>query len=219
MTGATARLAAACLVACLACLAIGSATAVQAANVALAGVLGSKALLVVSGNAPRAVAPGESHLGIKLISVSGDGAVVEFDGQRQNLRLGAPVSVGGIGTSLRVVLTPDSQGHYMQQGQINGRTTTFMVDTGASTIAMGQADAERMGLDFRKGRSVGVRTANGTTQGWYIKLNSVRLGGIELFGVDAVVTPQAMPFVLLGNSFLSEVQMTRNAQQMVLEKR
>jgi aspartyl protease family protein len=52
-----------------------------------------------------------------------------------------------------------------------------------------------------------------------VKLNSVRLGDIEIFGVEAVVTPQAMPFVLLGNSFLSDLQMTRNAQQMVLEKR
>ncbi len=216
MRFASPRLAAACVAACLA---LGGAVSASAENVALAGVLGGKALLVVGSSAPRAVAPGERYLGITLVSVTGDGAVVEANGLRQNLRLGAPVSVGGSGASQRVVLTPDSRGHYLQQGQINGRAATFMVDTGASTVAMGQADAERMGLEFRKGRSVGVRTANGTAQGWQIKLNSVRLGGIEVFGVDAVVTPQPMPFVLLGNSFLSEVHMTRNAQQMVLEKR
>ena len=216
MARATAHLAAAGLALGLA---LGAAGTAQAADVVLAGVLGSKALLVVGASAPRAVAPGEQYLGITLISVKGDGAVVEVDGQRRNLRLGAPVSVGGSGMSRRVVLTPDSQGHYKQEGQINGRSAMFMVDTGASTVAMGQADAERMGLDFRKGRRVGIRTANGTAQGWQVKLDSVRLGGIELFGVDAVVTPQPMPFVLLGNSFLSEVQMTRNAQQMVLEKR
>lgn len=211
------RHAAAAAAGVLMCLALASAA--HAADVALAGVLGSKALLVVGGSAPRAVAPGERYQGITLISVTGDGAVVEANGLRQNLRLGAPVSVGGSGTSQRVVLTPDSNGHYLLQGLINGRAANFMVDTGASTIAMGQADAERMGLDFRKGRAVGVRTANGTAQGWQIKLNSVRLGDIELYGVQAVVTPQPMPFVLLGNSFLSEVHMTRNAQQMVLEKR
>ncbi len=201
------------------CLALGCAASAQAAEVALAGVLGSKALLVVAGGAPRALAPGESHLGVKLLSVTGDHATVQVDGQTRDLFLGAPVSVGGSGVSRRVVLTPDSQGHYLQQGQINGRSTTFMVDTGASTVAIGKAEAERMGVDFAKGRKVGVRTANGTAQGWHVKLDSVRLGGIELFGVDAVVTPQPMPYVLLGNSFLSEVQMTRNAQQMVLEKR
>lgn len=202
----------------LASLVVALGAAAQAQDVALAGVLGSKALLVVGSGAPRAVAPGESHGGVTLVSVSGEGAVVEANGQRRTLRLGTPVSVGARGASQRVVLIPDSQGHYLQQGQINGRSATFMVDTGASAVAMGQSDAERMGIDFRKGRAVGVRTANGTAQGWHVKLDSVRLGGIELFGIDAVVTPQPMPFVLLGNSFLSGVHMTRNAQQMVLEK-
>ncbi|AVO42287.1 retropepsin-like aspartic protease family protein [Simplicispira suum] len=202
-----------------ACLALAGAPAAHAQDVALAGVLGSKALMVVGGGAPRAVAPGESYGGVKLISVSSEGAVVEASGQRHTLRLGTPVSVGASGKGRRVVLTPDSQGHFMREGQINGKGTTFMIDTGASVVAIGQVDAERMGLDFRKGQQVGVRTANGTAQGWRVKLNSVRLGDIELYGVDAVVTPQAMPFVLLGNSFLSDLHMTRNAQQMVLEKR
>ncbi|MGP1629848.1 MAG: retropepsin-like aspartic protease family protein [Giesbergeria sp.] len=200
-------------------LALGGTGAAHAADVVLAGVLGSKALLVVNGSAPRAVAPGESHLGVTLLSMNGNSAVVKIGGQRRDLRLGAPVSVGGKGTSLRVVLMPDSQGHFMSQGSINGRTASFMVDTGASTVTIGQPDAERLGVDIRKGRAVGVRTANGTTQGWHVKLDSVRLSGIELYGVEAVVTPQPMPYVLLGNSFLSEVQMTRSAQQMVLEKR
>ena len=202
-----------------ACLVLAGAPAAHAQEVALAGVLGSKALMVVGGGAPRAVAAGESYGGVTLISVSSEGAVVEANGQRHTLRLGTPVSVGGSGKGRRVVLTPNSQGHFMREGQINGKGTTFMIDTGASVVAIGQPDAERMGLDFRKGPQVGVRTANGTAQGWRVKLNSVRLGDIEIFGVEAVVTPQAMSFVLLGNSFLSDLQMTRNAQQMVLEKR
>lgn len=214
MISALARLAAAGFLLCA--LVAGAA---HAAQVTLAGVLGSKALLVVGSSAPRAVAPGESHMGVKLLSVSGDSAVIEVDGQQRGLRLGAPVSVGGSGASRRVVLTPDGRGHYLQQGQINGRSAMFMVDTGASTVAMSQADAERMDIDFRKGRPVGFRTANGSAQGWQVKLDSVRLGGIELFGIEAIVTPQPMPYVLLGNSFLSEVHMTRDAQQMVLEKR
>ena len=193
--------------------------AVHAAQVTLAGVLGSKALIVVDSGAPRALAPGESYQGVTLISLTGDAAVVELDGARRNLRMGAPVSVGERGASRRVVSAPDHQGHFLQQGQINGSAATFMVDTGASTVAMGQQDAERLGLDFRKGQPVQMRTANGAVQGWAIKLDSVRVGGIEIFGVQAVVTPQPMPFILLGNSFLAEVEMTRTAQQMVLEKR
>lgn len=206
--------------ACLAlALALAAAGAAQAGQVALAGVLGSKALIVVGSGAPRAMAPGETYQGVKLVSASGSDAVVQVEGRTLNLRLGAPVSVGGSGANRRAVLTPDAQGHFVQDGQINGRRVTFIVDTGASTVALGQEEAERLGLAFRTGDPVNMRTANGTAQGWRIKLDKVRLGDIELLGVQAVVTPQPMPFVLLGNSFLAEVQMTRNAQQMVLEKR
>ena len=64
-----------------------------------------------------------------------------------------------------------------------------------------------------------MNTANGTTQGWRIKLNSLRLGEVEVFEVDAIVSQQAMPYVLLGNSFLSRFQMQRDNEQMTLERR
>lgn len=196
-------------------------TAVWAQAVALTGILGSKALLVVDNTAPRGVAVGEMHQGVKVLSVGRDEAVVEVGGAQRNLRLGeAPVSVGARGgASQRVVLAGDSRGHFVSQGQINGRAMQFMVDTGATTVAIGQADAERMGLDYRKGQPVRMNTANGITQGWRLKLDTVRIGEVQVFGIEAVVTPQPMPYVLLGNSFLAEFQMTRNNDQMVLEKR
>ncbi|CAM3383001.1 Aspartyl protease family protein [Paracidovorax anthurii] len=190
--------------------------------VALTGILGSKALLVVNGSAPRAVAAGETHQGVKVLSVGRDEAVVETAGARRTLVLGeAPVSVGGrgAGTGRRVVLTADSRGHFVNTGTINGRSMQYLVDTGASVVAIGQPDAERMGLDYRNGPPVMMGTANGTARGWRVKLDSVRLGDVEVFGVEAVVTPQGMPYVLLGNSFLNEFQMTRLNDQLVLEKR
>lgn len=191
-----------------------------AQTVALAGVLGSKALLVVNGGAPRALAPGETHAGVRLTSVQGDSAQVEVGGQRQTLRLGeAPVSVGARASGRRVVLSADARGHFVSLGQINGRTMQYMVDTGASTVAIGLADAERMGLDYRQGARVHMGTANGIAQGWRVVLDTLRLGDVEIYGVDAVVTPQSMPFVLLGNNVLGEFKMTRTQDQMVLEKR
>ncbi|CAA0292406.1 Uncharacterised protein [Klebsiella pneumoniae] len=76
-----------------------------------------------------------------------------------------------------------------------------------------------MGLDYRGGQPVMLGTANGTARGWRIRLDTLRLGDVEVFGVDAVVTPQAMPYVLLGNSVLNEFQMTRTGDRLVLEKR
>ena len=195
-----------------------SAAAAQA--VALSGILGSKALLVVNGSAPRGVAAGETHQGVKVVSVGRDDAVVEIDGARSTVRLGeAPVSVGSRGGSQRIVLTGGSGGHFVSQGQINGRAMQFMVDTGATTVAIGLPDAERMGLNYKSGQPVRMSTANGITQGWRIRLDSVRIGDVQVYGIDAVVTPQPMPYVLLGNSYLTQFQMTRTNDQMVLEKR
>ncbi|HRO53564.1 MAG TPA: TIGR02281 family clan AA aspartic protease [Alicycliphilus sp.] len=194
---------------------------VQAQDVALAGILGGKALLVVNGSAPRGVAPGESHMGVQVVSVGREDAVVDSAGGRRSLRLGeAPVRVGGSGTGQRVVLKADARGHFVSNGQINGRIMQYMVDTGASTVAIGRPDAQRMGLKFEEqGQSVRMNTANGVAQGWRMRLDSVRVGDVELRGVDAIVTPQPMPYVLLGNSFLREFEMSRNGDEMMLLKR
>jgi len=188
--------------------------------VSLAGVLGGKALLVVDGAPPRGVGPGQTHQGVKVVSVTRDEAVIEIEGARSTLRLGeAPVSVGTrTGTGRRIVLTSDSRGHFVNQGLINGRMMQFMVDTGATTVAIGRPDAERMGLNYKDGQPVQMNTANGVAQGWRMRLDSLRLGDVEVSNVDAIVTPQAMPYVLLGNSFLGQFQMTRTNDQMVLEK-
>ena len=95
----------------------------------------------------------------------------------------------------------------------------FAADAPHDVVAADAIPAERMGLDYRSGQPVRLGTANGITQGWRLKLDTVRIGDMQVFGIEAVVTPQPMPYVLLGNSFLAEFQMTRNNNQMVLEKR
>ena len=195
----------------------------HAQSVALAGMLGNKALLVVNGTNPKTVAAGQTHEGVKVISTSSEQAVIEQDGKRTTLRVGdAPVHMaasksGGRGN--RIVLVAGSGGHFMTAGQINGKAVQFMVDTGATSVAMGAQDAERAGINYKAGQSVIMSTANGAAQGFRIKLNSVRVGDVEVFDVDAVVTPQPMPYMLLGNSFLTRFQMMRENDQMTLTKR
>jgi len=195
-----------------------------AQSVAINGTLGNKALLIVDGGFPKAVAVGEVHKGIKVVAIQGEQITLEMGGKRQTLRVGdAPASVGsGAGEQLsggRVVLTAGPGGHFMTDGQINGRTVQFMVDTGATTVAMSVADAKRIGLNYQNGETVQMNTANGVTQGWRVTLNTVRVGDVMVSGVEAVVSPGGMPYVLLGNSFLSRFQMNRNNDQMVLERR
>ena len=201
-----------------------SAEVALAQSVALAGMLGSRALVIVDASAPKSVAAGESHKGVKVLSTAGDTAVVEVAGRRQTLRVGdAPVSVGGAGGAAangdKIVLTAGSGGHFFKQGQINGKSVELMVDTGATSVGIGVEDAKRLGLNYQAGQPVRVSTANGMTMGWRIKLASMRVGDVEVFDVDSVVSSGSMPYVLLGNSFLTRFQMTRTNDQMVLLKR
>ena len=202
-------------------LAVAGGAAAQA--VSLQGMLGTKALLVIDGGAPRSVAPGESLQGVKVVSTSGDQAVVEIKGRQHTLRIGdSQVSIGSSGPGARgtrIVMTAASNGHFLTSGTINGRAVQFMVDTGASVVGLGVSEAERVGLNYKSGQPVRMQTANGMSPAWLVKLASVRIGDVEIYDVDAVVGTQSMPYVLLGNSFLSRFQMRRDNEQMVLERR
>jgi aspartyl protease family protein len=196
----------------------------SAQSVALSGVAGGKALVTIDASAPRFLSPGQSHQGVKLLATQGETATVEVNGQKQTLRVGeAPVSAGRGAASTngpaRIVLTADSQGHFMPAGQINGRAVQFMVDTGASQVVMSESDARRINLRYEQGQPVRVSTANGTATGYRVTLSSVRVGDALVYEVAAVVLPQAMPYVLLGNSFLTRFQMQRTNDQLTLEKR
>jgi aspartyl protease family protein len=186
-------------------------------------MMGSKALLIVDGSPPKSVAVGESFKGVKLISALGDQAVVEIEGKKHSLRIGeAPASVGSGGDAAggnKVVLSASSGGHFLTLGQINGRSVQLMVDTGASMVSISSADAERLGLKYKGGAMGQVSTANGLVSAWRTQLTSVRVGDVMVYNVDALVSAGSMPYVLLGNSFLSRFQMTRSNDQMVLEKR
>lgn len=203
-------------------LAASGAAAAWAQAVALQGMLGRKALLIVDGSEPRTVAPGDTFKGVKVISTTGDSAVVEIAGRQHTLRVGdAPASVGGLPmpTGDRIVLTAGSGGHFITGGRINGQQAQFIVDTGATTVAMSVQDATRLGIPYKEGRMGLASTANGTSPMWLVKLASVRIGDVEVRNVDASVMPGQMPYVLLGNSFLTRFQMKRENETMVLERR
>ncbi|OOG79228.1 peptidase A2 [Hydrogenophaga sp. A37] len=192
-------------------------------QIALSGVAGGKALVIIDGAAPKFLSVGQSLQGVKLLAVEGDAATVDVDGKRQTLQVGgAPVSVGkgrAGGGGQRTVLTADPSGHFVPQGQINGQAVQFLLDTGATTVALGAADAKRINLKYEHGQKVRMNTANGTSTGYLIRLDSVRVGDVVAYDVEAVVSPQPMPFVLLGNSFLNRFQMQKTNDQLTLEKR
>lgn len=203
-----------------------AAAAAQAQSVAMTGGMGSRALLVINGGQPKAMAAGDSHQGVKVLSVSSEQAVVDIGGKRQTVRLGeGPVSVGGSGGGgggsggSQIVLTAGRGGHFHSLGAINGRSVNFVVDTGATLVAMSVAEAKRIGLKYEDGEAGYTSTANGVIRAYRVKLNSVRIGDVELRNVEGSVSEGAMPYVLLGNSFLGRFQMKRENDQLTLTKR
>jgi aspartyl protease family protein len=193
-----------------------------AQTVTLNGHLGNqKALLVIDGE-PHAVAVGASARGVRLLSLGTAQAEVEVAGTRRTLALGAG-PVRSAGSPARgggeIVLTAGRNGHFRTLGQINGKSVEFFVDTGASVVSLGQAEADRLGIDYKSGKPGMARTANGDVPIRLITLNSVRIGDVEVANVEAAVHPNSFGIVLLGNSFLTRFQMRRENDVMRLERR
>lgn len=201
----------------LACFASMPAVAVE---VGLAGVFPGKALLTIDGGAPRTVAVGSTTAeGVRVLTVDGESATLEVDGRRRSLRVGQNVAAQRSTEAEKAVLTADGQGHFLTSGLVNGRSIRFLVDTGASVVGLGAGDAARLGIDVRNGQPGFANTANGLTPVRRVSLDSVRVGEITLYNVDAIVHEQDLPFALLGMSFLNRMEMQREGSTLTLKKR
>lgn len=197
--------------------------AALASDVAVIGVFGEKAVvLAVDGGNPKTVKVGHTWNGIKVLEVKGDLATLEVDGKRQVLRRGMHYrSAASVQSSDRhsVTLSADARGHFFSEGAINGNPVRFVVDTGATLVALPGAEARRLGIDYRKGTRGITETAGGPVEAFRVRLDRVRLGDIELTGVDGVVIEQGLNVALLGMSFLNRVEMKREGQTMTLIRR
>jgi aspartyl protease family protein len=191
-----------------------------AQDVGLAGILGSKAMLMINGGEPQSVAVGQSLDGVKVVSVQGDQVVIEIGGKKRPLRVGQhAIGAAAADGSGKITMTADNQGHFYTTGTINGVSVRFLVDTGATMISLGATDARRVGLDFNRGQKGMTQTANGQVVVSKIQLDTVRIGDVTLHNVDALVHQTEMPMALLGMSFLNRMEMQRDGSTMTLKKR
>lgn len=191
----------------------------------------NKAMLHVDGN-KRLLSVGEvSPEGVKLISVDSDAAVVEIGGRQETLRLGmatifidsknpAEVEATDDFGPQTVSLWADQSGFFHVDGMINGFPVRFLVDTGATTVAISGDLARRIGLDLSQGRRGFASTAGGMAQMVGVSLNSVTVGDITLRNVDAGIIMGSFPETpLLGMSFLGQLDMVREGNRMDLRER
>jgi aspartyl protease family protein len=193
-----------------------------ATDVNVVGLFPNRAIVVVNGGAPRTLTVGQkTPEGVVLIAADSTGAVLEIDGKRQTLALGQPfVSKAEGGGPSKVTLAPDSAGHFVFSGSVNGLPVRFLVDTGATLVALPEADARRLGIDYRRGERGFSKTAAGITPVYKVKLESVTLGDITLLNVDGVVMDgPGLDIALLGMSFLNRTEMRREGSYLTLIKR
>ena len=124
-------------------------------------------------------------------------------------------------TRAQVSIAKGAGGHYWVAGSVNGQSVQFMVDTGATSIAMNDSQARALNIDYRVvGQPMVVSTASGTERAWRIRLDSVKIGALTVLGVEGVVLEGGSPTqALLGMSFLSRVSWREEQGVLILESK
>ena len=160
--------------------------------------------------------------GVELISSDFEEAVIRVNDQQATFNLSDRVS-----SSFSVTRAPEAlikrhiSGAYVTTGSINGQRVEMMVDTGATAVALSENEAKRLNIPYnKKGIETKVQTASGISVAWQLQLDSVKIGGIELRGVGAVIVKGDSPkMVLLGMTFLGQLEMNNEGSLMVIRQR
>lgn len=196
--------------------------ALAAPQVRVVGLFPGAAVLNVDGQRKLVkvgqVGPG----GVEVVSADSRGAVLRVDGVERSYSLSREYSNGFVEPQKKQLsIAKGVGGHYWVAGSVNGQSIQFLVDTGATSIALNDAHARRLGIDYRvTGTPLQVSTASGTARGWRVTLDRVKVGELEVLGVDAVVLEGSSPTeALLGMSFLGRVGWKVEQDVLVLESK
>ncbi len=194
----------------------------HAIDVNVVGLFSGKAVITINRGAPRTLSVGElTPEGVRLVSADHKAAVVEIEGKRFTLEMGQHFeSPEQTGARTTVTLAPDSRGHFVVDGQINGSHMRFLVDTGATFVSLPASEAARLGIDLRNARRGVSQTANGPVQVYRVMLESVTVGTVTLYNVEANIHGgSGLDVALLGMSFLNRTEMRRDGGNLTLVKR
>ncbi len=199
-----------------------AAGAVAAPQVRVVGLFADAAVLSIDGQRTLVRAGQTGPGGVEVLQADSRSALLRIDGVEQRLTLDREYNPGGYSAPerQRLTLTRKQDGHYWATGAINGYQMRFLLDTGASSVALNAAHAQRLGIDYRRGKPLQVTTASGVEKGWLVVLRSVKLAELEVTDVEAVVLEGTHPEeALLGMSFLKQVSWRQEQDSLILESR
>ena len=193
-----------------------------APRVQVVGLFPGAAVLNVGGERKLVRVGQTGPGGVVVVSADASGAVLRLEGIERRYGLSRELSSGFAEPDRKLLSVAKGQGgHYWIAGSINGQSVQFLVDTGATSVAINEIQARRLGIDYRvSGKPIVVGTASGTAKAWRIHLDSVKVGSIDVLGVEAVVVEGSSPTeALLGMSFLGRVSWREDQGVLKLESK
>ncbi len=197
--------------------------ATAAQELVLLALFEGKAIVLIDGKRHLLELGHTSPQGVKLIATDTrrEEAEVEVNGRREVLKLGVVIAAFAPTGQGSVTLYAEPDGHFHADGLVNGRPVRFLVDTGATVVVLNGHTAQALGLDYRRRGQAGyAQTAAGVVRTYNLKLDTVEVGGIRLYGVQASVIEGPFPTeALLGMSFLGRVDMRRDGQTLELTQK
>lgn len=193
-----------------------------ATEVNVVGLFSNKAVLIINGGKPKTLSVGDSSNGVKLMAADSRVATLLIEGRLRQVGMGQAASIGGDASAgvESVTIYANQEGHFFSDCIINGASLKFLLDTGATTVALNSGDAKFANIDYKRGTPVQIGTANGVVTAYKITLPSIKIGGVTLNQVEAsVLEGGSPPFVLLGMSALKRLEMKRQDIALTLTKK
>lgn len=165
---------------------------------------------------------GASAQGVKMISSTTKSAVLEINGEQSSYQMGTTIGTSFIKPEMIIErVVSDSRGMFRSYGSINGHSVRFLIDTGASSVAISAREARKLGIQYHLiGIPARANTASGTAKAWVVKFKTVRLGKLLEHNVEGMVVDGDYPTqVLLGMTFLNRMKVEKESNTMKITRK
>ncbi len=191
-------------------------------RVNIVGLFSNKAVMMINGGKPQTLSVGQTVDGVKLMAADSSSATLLIEGKTTQLGMGQAASVGeaSANSNASVTLYASAGGHFVSECKINGAALKFLIDTGATTVALNSGDAKFANIDYKKGEPVLVSTANGVVTAYRVTIANLKIGNITLSQVEGSVLEGGFPsVVLMGMSALNRMEVKHQGSTMTLTKK